>query len=67
MKPSNLRIGNVFVCGEKRWRVTDIGTRVVVAIYLDPEQTEDWFHGPPFGIAEMVFDEYDLAVCELEK
>ena len=34
MKLSEFRIGSEFVCGG-RWRCTDIGTRVVVAIRVD--------------------------------
>ncbi|WFT88745.1 hypothetical protein [Rhizobium leguminosarum] len=26
-----------------------------------------WFDGPPFGVAEVVFDEDDLEVCSLER
>ena len=34
MKLSEFRIGSEFVCGG-RWRCTDIGTRVVIAIRVD--------------------------------
>ncbi|MDX0230347.1 hypothetical protein GOC14_07265 [Sinorhizobium meliloti] len=67
-----------------RWRVTDIGTRVVVAIRIQPldlrskcdgkitrmeiseaEAAQDgWFDGPPYAIAEKVFDENDLGGIE---
>ena len=30
------QIGMEFECGERRWRCTDIGTRVIVAIELVP-------------------------------
>jgi len=52
------------MCGGKQWRVTDVGTRVVVAI---DDQHEDmtWTLGPPYVLAEHVFDENDLPVCEV--
>lgn len=27
-------------------------------------EAEGWFNGPPYGVAETVFDEYDLEGCE---
>lgn len=27
-------------------------------------EAEGWFKGPPFAVAEMVFDEYDQQACE---
>lgn len=38
MKLEEFHIGDVFSCGGKRWRCTDIGTRVVVAICLEPHK-----------------------------
>jgi hypothetical protein len=32
MKYSDFIIGQEFLCGGKRWRCTDVGTRVIVAI-----------------------------------
>ena len=34
MKRGNFTIGTEFWCGAKRWRCTDIGTRVIVAVCL---------------------------------
>jgi nitrogen-specific signal transduction histidine kinase len=45
-----------------RWRVTDIGTRTVIAIKLD--QTERNYNGPPYSIVERVFDEYAFGGCK---
>ena len=45
------------------WRVTDVGTRVVVAIEYRP----GWLSGPPYAVVETVFDENDQVVmmpCE---
>ena len=81
-------IGHEFWCSERRWRCTDVGTRVVVAIRVDEakiatlhedrttttrtiggEEAEriGWFDGPPYGVAEVVFDEYDLEGCTLTR
>jgi len=38
MEHSEFRIGEVFFCGGKRWRCTDIGTRIVSAICLEPHE-----------------------------
>lgn len=40
------------------WRVTDVGTRVIVAI----KHTPGWMEGPPFALGEHVFDEDDQLV-----
>jgi hypothetical protein len=57
------KIGTEFECGGMRWRCTDVGSRVVLAIELDPELDVSWFNGPPYAVAECVFDEYDRAGC----
>lgn len=51
-------IGSYFGCGGKTWRVTDVGTRTVIAI----EHVPDWMVGPPYELAETVFDEDDQVV-----
>jgi len=85
MKHSDFRIGLEFWCGQKRWRCTDVGTRVITAISLEPHEvvelsrprdfsgklrkrsytTSDpsWLLGPPYKVAETVFDEYDIEGC----
>ena len=35
MRHPEFRIGDIFFCGGKRWRCTDIGSRIVAAICLD--------------------------------
>ena len=60
MKRTDVKIGDTFRCDGKRWKVTDIGTRTVIATPI----LQDWIGGPPYAQAEMVFDENDLAVCE---
>jgi hypothetical protein len=38
MKCSDFAIGQEFWCDGKRWRCTDIGTRVIVATCLEPHE-----------------------------
>jgi len=64
MRHDSVRIGSHFLCGDRHWRCTDIGTRVIVAIALDHEDDPSWYNGPPYAVAEMVFDENDLEGCE---
>jgi hypothetical protein len=88
MRHTDFSIGLEFWCGGKRWRCTDVGTRVVVAICLEPRETMrlelDSPHkakrtetriisddpkdliGPPYGVEETVFEEYDVGGCTLE-
>ena len=87
MRHDEFAIGIEFCCGGKRWRCTDVGTRVIVAICLEPREmvrmtrdpkdktkyTQERFisddprdlNGPPYGIAESVFDEYDIEGCTI--
>ena len=83
MKLSDFSIGAEFFTGSGRWRCTDIRTRVIVAISLEPRNltrakfdddgklVEENFisndpndlNGPPFMIAEHVFDEHGMQGC----
>ena len=38
MRHEEFRIGTEFWCGGRRWRCTDVGTRVVVGVCLDPHE-----------------------------
>jgi len=59
-----VKINNEFVCGGDTYRVTDVGTRVVVAINLSNHPLDhSWFNGPTYAVAEIVFDEDDLQAC----
>lgn len=64
MTKSDFLIGTEFYTSTGKWRCTDVGTRVIVAIKLDREDAS-WFNGPPYAVAESVFDEYDFASCYL--
>ncbi len=64
MKLEDFWTGCEFQCGRDRWKCTDIGSRVVVAICLSDHCDISWFDGPPYAVAETVFDEHDILVCE---
>lgn len=66
MKHSEFVIGGEFLCGENLWRCTDVGTRTICAISLAPRPAgRDWFKGPPYAVAEDIFDENDMPACEV--
>ena len=66
MKKEDFHIGLIFYVdaanGPQAWRCTDIGSRVIVAIKLD-QQDASWYNGPPYAVAEIVFDEDDVEGC----
>ena len=64
MTLSEFAIEEEFSCGQKRWRCTDIGKRVVVAICVSDRDDSSWFRGPPYAVSEVVFDENDLMGCD---
>ena len=93
MNHSEFAIGETFWCGNRQWRCTDKGTRVIVAICLDDNtvrsvivragkildglerqttlsraesEAQGWFKGPPYAVAETVFDENDIGGCTKE-
>lgn len=65
MRKDDFQIGTEFYTASGKWRCTDIGTRVIVAIRLDKDDAS-WYAGPPFAVAEWVFGEYDLDGCSLD-
>ena len=89
MNHIDFSIGLAFWCGDKRWQCTDVGTRVVTAICLEPREivqseldpddktkrirtryiSDDPrdLNGPPYGVVESVFDEYDIEACSVER
>ena len=54
-------IGDDFVTDAGRWRCTDKGSRIVCAIRLTDDPTS--MNGPPYAVAEIVFDEHDQEAC----
>jgi hypothetical protein len=65
MTRDDFRIGLEFYTASGKWRCTDIGTRVVIAIKLDQDDPRD-YSGPPYSVEEQVFDEYDMQGCSLD-
>lgn len=83
MKHSDFYIGMEFFTASGKWRCTDVGSRVIVAISLDAREMVSVHYGhnkkrheerfvstdpsdligPPYGVIEYVFDEYDLDGC----
>lgn len=82
MRHGEFKVGIEFRCAGRLWRCTDVGTRVIVAISLEPHEvtslvagqeqrhtTNDpsWLSGPPYAVVEQVFDETDIPACTLDK
>ena len=63
MEHGDFTIGKEFMTASGTWRCTDIGTRTIIAIKVSDRDDTSWFNGPPYAVAEMVFDEYDLGGC----
>jgi hypothetical protein len=66
MKHSDFKIGMDFFTASGPWRVTDVGTRTIIAIKLD-QKDERNYNGPPYSIVETVFDEYDFEGCYIKQ
>ncbi|WP_218511996.1 hypothetical protein [Variovorax sp. dw_308] len=64
MNHSDFTIGGEFWCGGAKWRCTDKGTRVIIAIKLE-HADPNWYSGPTYAVAEQVFDEDDFGGCSL--
>ena len=64
MQLHDFTVGSTFVTDTGTWVCTDKGTRVIVAI----KETQDrsWMNGPPYAVAEIVFDEHDMMGCRPE-
>jgi hypothetical protein len=57
-----VKVGQEFTdpATQQRWRVTDVGRRTFLAVCLsDPHVEADpsWLNGPPYAVAEEVWDE----------
>lgn len=65
MKREDFHIGLEFIGRAGfRWRCTDVGTRTILAIKLD-RNDPNWYQGPPYIAAEVVFDEQEIRGCYL--
>ena len=62
MKHNEFKLGGMFSFHgmTDKWRVTDIGSRVIVAIRVYRLQEPSLYNGPPYAVAETVFDEDDI-------
>jgi len=63
-KHEDFKIGTIFRSATGRWICTDVGKRTVVAIRYTPENPED-MDGPPYFLAETVFDEFDIEAVDI--
>lgn len=66
MDLQDFKLGLEFWMSGAKWRCTDVGSRVVIAIKLDPNLNTSWFKGPPYAVVEYVIDEHDFKACSLE-
>ncbi|SDJ59161.1 hypothetical protein [Salipiger marinus] len=66
MEHSDFAIGKEFRTATGVWRCTDIGTRTIIAIKVSDRDDPSWLDGPPYAVAEMVFDENDFEGCWTE-
>ena len=64
MKHADFRIGLEFHTTTGAWRCTDVGARVVTAVKLGQPDLKV-YDGPPYSVAEYVFDEDDQAAASL--
>lgn len=64
MEKDEFSIGQEFYTKTGKWRCTDIGTRVIVAIQMNDGHRS--YIGPPYDVPEYVFDENDIDGCSLE-
>lgn len=66
MNLEDFKIGETFFASAGyEWLCTDIGTRTITAIMLEPEKEQIWFAGSPYAVDEVVFDEHKMKSCYL--
>ena len=63
MQIPEFEIGKQFSCGGNIFLCTDVGSRTVIAIRVDNVPDVSWLSGPPYALAEDVFDENDREGC----
>lgn len=66
MEHSDFALSKEFRTETGVWRCTDIGMRTIIAIQISDRDDPSWFNGPPYTVAEVVFDEGDLEGCWVE-
>jgi hypothetical protein len=69
MRHDDFRIGDRFWTATGEWQCTDVGTRTIAAVKIDTRAAADpsWLNGPPYAVAEHVFDEDAFEDCSPEK
>lgn len=45
---------------------SEAGVQTPYTLTGEEAEAQDWFNGPPYVVAEMVFDEYDMEGCLLD-
>jgi hypothetical protein len=67
MTHDEFHIGETFWTAAGQFKRTDVGTRTIVAVAIGAKEIADpsWLNGPPYAVAELVFDEDDLEACTL--
>lgn len=65
MRLSDFHIGLEFWMSGSRWRCTDVGTRLVIAIKLDHDDDPSWYNGPPYAVCEHTIDNSEIHICSL--
>ena len=65
MRLQDFDIGAPFFTATGIWVCTDKGARTICAIKVD-EHDISWLSGPPYMVAETVFDENDQEACWLD-
>ena len=74
MKHEDFKMLMEFWMSGNKWRVTDIGTRTIIAIKLDDVNSRidrgddpSWYNGPPYAVVEHVIDECDQPACAINR
>ncbi len=62
MQKENFHIGCEFYTATGKWRCTDIGTRVIIAIKLD-KKDESWYNGPPYASFYVILRRQKIKWC----
>jgi hypothetical protein len=65
LRHNEFRIGEMFWTAVSQFKCTDVGTRTIVAVRIDATAVKapSWLNGPPYAVAELVFDQDDFEAC----
>jgi hypothetical protein len=67
MDHADFEIGKAFYTTNGwKWICTDKGSRTIIAIHDEEGRNPSWLKGPPYAVAEVVFDENDMPACSQE-